>query len=256
MPSTVLRAKDGELFAVRHAAMSDLPLIYRTCLQTGDGVGGDATTKYLIDPDALGKRWCEPYLLLEPQFSFVLLDSSSNVCGYTLGALDTDSFNERLERQYLAQKRVQYPMPTGERSQWTAEQEVYADFHAEPSVPEATKTFRSHIHIDLMPYAQGRGLGKQLLLHLFDALRCGGSSGVHLETFAANVRALGFYRKLGMRIIARVGAELYLGMQFWSPGEQRLAAALIRTRWAQQARADLRKERHLSDWPKASAQGK
>jgi ribosomal protein S18 acetylase RimI-like enzyme len=249
----VLESKDKELFTIRHATMSDLPRIYRTCLETGNGKGGDATALYHIDPDALGKRWCEPYVVLEPKLSFVLVDSKSNVCGYTLGALDTDSFNKRLEEQYLSQKRIQYPMPTEIK---TPEDVVYADFHSTPSRPTAAKKYSSHIHIDLMPYAQNRGLGKKLLLHLFNALRCEGSTGVHLETFAANTRALRFYRKLGMHIIARVGAELFLGIMLRSPHQKRVATALTRTRWKQQASREALLKRWMDSWPTNSPQAR
>ena len=63
--------------------------------------------------------------------------------------------------------------------------------------PTLVGDFPSHLHIDLLPVAQGRGNGRRLLERLLAVLRADGSPGVHLGVSRRNVRAIGFYRALG-----------------------------------------------------------
>ena len=49
--------------------------------------------------------------------------------------------------------------------------------------------YPSHLHIDLLPRAQGRGNGRALMETFLAALTERGSPGVHLGTSPQNVRA-------------------------------------------------------------------
>jgi ribosomal protein S18 acetylase RimI-like enzyme len=55
----------------------------------------------------------------------------------------------------------------------------------------------AHLHIDLLPGYQGRGLGRQLMQTFLAALRACGAARVHLGMDPANIRARPFYDKLG-----------------------------------------------------------
>ena len=69
-------------FAVRQAHPSDLPRLYRICLETGDS-GGDATP-LVHDPDLLGHLYLGPYLTRESDSAFVLT-KDHKPCGYIVG---------------------------------------------------------------------------------------------------------------------------------------------------------------------------
>lgn len=69
------------------------------CLETGDS-GADGTHLYPDDPLALGHRYTGPYVTLQPDLAFVLEDDEG-VCGYTLAALDTHAFYERMTAEWL-----------------------------------------------------------------------------------------------------------------------------------------------------------
>ena len=73
--------------------------------------------------------------------------------------------------------------------------------------------YPAHLHIDLLPEAQGAGWGRALMEGLQDALRAGGSPGVHLGVSARNQRALGFYRHLGYEELASDGIGHTLGLR-------------------------------------------
>ncbi len=67
---------------------------------------------------------------------------------------------------------------------------------------EVVETHPSHLHIDLLPEAQGAGWGRRMMDTLFDALHGAGSAGVHWGVSTANQPALGFYRHLGAAELA------------------------------------------------------
>ena len=78
-------------------------------------------------------------------------------------------------------------------------------------MPEPYNQYPSHLHIDLLPRARGRGLGREMMNMLLAELTAKGSPGVHLGMGATNARAERFYRKLGFHELTRVGDVLYLG---------------------------------------------
>jgi ribosomal protein S18 acetylase RimI-like enzyme len=176
---------------------SDLDDLYRICLQTGAS-GQDATSMF-GDPRLLGHVFAAPYVRFEPSLAFVAEDAAG-VGGYIVGALDSRAFAERLEAGWWPALRDRYPAPpSGLRpDQWTLEQRVARFIHVPLTVPaELAEGYPSHLHINLLPRLQSRGLGRQLISTLMRALREQGSVGVHLLVWPGNQRAVGFYRHLG-----------------------------------------------------------
>jgi predicted NBD/HSP70 family sugar kinase/ribosomal protein S18 acetylase RimI-like enzyme len=195
-----------ERFALRHATVDDKEDLYRVCLLTGDS-GNDGTALF-SDPQLLGEVFVGPYLTHSRTFAFALTDSSDNgrAVGYVLGALDTLSFFDlcddlwfpTLRRRYASNKRHWASLRPNEHELITEhinnrEQScgVYRN------MPGLLDDYPSHMHIDLVPEAQGQGAGTTLVCRLLDALRGAGSRGVHLTQSAVNDRAFAFYTKLG-----------------------------------------------------------
>ncbi len=83
-----------------------------------------------------------------------------------------------------------------------------------PILPQCAefRAYPAHLHIDLLPRAQGRGLGRRMIATLLGALHARGVGGVHLEMSAFNERALGFYQHLGFHVLGRERDNLYLGI--------------------------------------------
>lgn len=201
-------------FRIRPATPSDMPGAYEVCLKTGDS-GNDGTALYADDPSALGNIYVGPYIMFEPNLAFVLEDSEG-ICGYVLGALDSERFYRRVLDEWLPPLRERHPAPSGDPSSWTPTQQLYYEYHnPQFYYPESFRPYPSHMHIDLLPRAQGRGWGRkmvELLLGRFVEL---GSPGVHLCLSAANTRAYGFYKRMGFYDLARVEAPppgvIYMG---------------------------------------------
>ena len=196
-------------FNIRRCEPPDVDAAYDVCLRTGDN-GEDASHDF-DDPKALGHIYVGPYLKLEPQLAFVLEDPQG-VCGYALGALDSKTFYDAYLNQWLPEIRQRHPEPTGGPAQWTRTQKVYSDYyHPVIFMPEPYNQYPSHLHIDLLPHARGRGLGREMMNVQLAELTAKDSPGVHLGMGATNLRAERFYKKLGFRELARVGDALYLG---------------------------------------------
>jgi ribosomal protein S18 acetylase RimI-like enzyme len=187
---------------------ADLDDLYRVCLQTADS-GQDATALF-GDPMLPGHVFAAPYGIFEPSLAWVAEDAAG-VAGYVLGALDTRAFEQRLERDWWPALRARYPDPRqlpGERSapEQLCLQAIHEPFTADLQL---VSRYPSHLHIDLLPRLQGRGLGQRMISTLFGALRAAGSRGVHLHVSPANQRAVGFYQHVGMAELPAAGARVF-----------------------------------------------
>lgn len=185
----------GGGFSLRRAAADDHAAMRMVCLRTGDS-GKDATGRE-DDPDLLGMLYAVPYQVLEPDFAFVV-ETEGGVCGYVLGALDTPHFNRQLERDWFAPLRQQVSDPGPDQSRWRGSDWArYRIHHPELVFPPALRPYPSHGHIDLLPEAQGRGIGRQAMEILMHGLATAGSPGLFLGVSPTNRRARHFYAKLG-----------------------------------------------------------
>jgi ribosomal protein S18 acetylase RimI-like enzyme len=98
-------------------------------------------------------------------------------------------------------------------------QQVYHGYHhPDYFCPEPYDAYPSHLHIDLLPRAQGRGYGRRMMEEVMARLRRRGSPGAHLGVSLRNTPAMAFYEKLGFRPLMRVGTDLegclYMGKRF------------------------------------------
>lgn len=195
---------------IRPYRPADLDALYQICLLTGRN-GGDATALYR-DPWVIGHVHAAPYGIFQPSLAFVAQDDTG-VGGYVLGALDSSSFEERLEREWWPRLRGRYPDPPADvpPEEWTADQrKAHQIHHPFGSPAEVTARYPSHLHIDMVPRLQAGGNGRRLISTLTGALRERGSPGVHLGVHAVNTRAVGFYRHVGFtELYARDGAVVF-----------------------------------------------
>ncbi len=201
---------------VRPFADPDTPALYDVCLRTADA-GGDATHLHR-EPSLPGHVWLGAYLALEPELAWVVDDGSGRPVGYVVGADDTLAFEESRERSWWPGLRALYP-ETIDRSDTLAtgtmtgadEELIRTIHHPHPPVPEVVAEYPSHLHIDLLPEAQGHGLGRVLIDTLGAALVRRGSTGVYVGVAAVNTPALGFYRRVGFVDLLVAPGVVWLG---------------------------------------------
>jgi ribosomal protein S18 acetylase RimI-like enzyme len=201
---------------IRPAQPGDELGAYYVCLKTGN-YGQDGEPYYDEDPDALGRIYVGPYLAYEPDLSLILEDELG-LCGYALGAFDSRAFFARYEAEWRPDLCARFPAPQGDPSQWTRVQQVHHGYHhPDYFCPEPYEMYPSHLHIDLLARAQGRGYGRRMLEAVMENLRRRGSPGAHLGVSTANTPAFGFYQRLGFRELIRIGSGndgcIYMGQK-------------------------------------------
>jgi ribosomal protein S18 acetylase RimI-like enzyme len=187
--------------AVRRATPADLPAIYDICLRTADA-GVDATALY-GDPQMPGIVWAAPYAVFEPDFTFVLGDGDRPALGYVLAVPDTIAFEKRLEAEWWPEARKRFAdfTPRNEAEANALRHIVSPEHHGD----ELLAKYPAHLHINLLPEAQGSGWGRRLIDTELEALQAAGIKGVQLGVSPTNERAKGFYRRLGFTDVSRDG---------------------------------------------------
>lgn len=184
-------------FTIRLATPADHPALSRICLLTGNA-GEDATAQQ-DDPTLLGLVYALPYQVFAPDFAFVAEDDQG-VAAYILGAPDTLAYQAWADSTWYPPLRARLADPGPDPARWRGSDGLRRVIHAPPGPPPVDLgRFPAHGHIDLLPRAQGRGLGKALMARLLQALSAAGVPGLHLGVSPANLRALGFYARLGFQ---------------------------------------------------------
>jgi ribosomal protein S18 acetylase RimI-like enzyme len=194
-------------FKIRPYHPSDLSALYRICLWTGDS-GKDARNLYQ-DPDLLGHIFTAPYAVFEPELCFVVTHGGKP-CGYILGTRDTKSFYSRCETDWLPVLRERYPQPAADDDSRDARMMRY--LHEGPKLKPELAAYPAHLHIDLLPEAQGQGLGRELISTFTQKLRELAAPALHLEVGKRNPGAIAFYQRVGFQIIAEYEFSIAFGM--------------------------------------------
>ena len=195
---------DERPIELRAATERDRDALYEICVRTGDA-GNDAS-ELVLDGSLFGHVYAGAYLRFQPDCAFVA-DLDGLVVGYVLGALDTVEFEARCEAEWWPSLRTRYPPPGAGTD---VDRRLIAAIHHPRRTPaDVTDRDPSHLHIDLLPVAQGRGIGRRLMQLLFDRLSAAGSPGVHLGVDPRNAHAIGFYEHLGMRRHDHDGGVLF-----------------------------------------------
>lgn len=174
---------------LRLATPADEAALYAICLATGDA--GEDAAHPGREGVLYGHLYAGPYLALEPAYAWVVEDELG-VCGYALGTPDTAQFFARMTTDWLPPLRQRHPAPGVPEDAWLITQ-LHTDWQADPRLTD----WPAHLHIDLLPRAQGKGVGAALMQRLLLQLQAAGAGGVHLGVDPRNTRALTWYARFG-----------------------------------------------------------
>ncbi|WIM99093.1 GNAT family N-acetyltransferase [Actinoplanes oblitus] len=178
---------------IRHYRPADLAAVYDICVRTADA-GEDARGRYSTD-DLMGDLFAGPYVHLAPELAFVL-DDGGDAVGYVVGTADTAEFVKRYRDEWIPLIGDKYPVPPPPPR--TPEQDMVAlHFWPERMIVPELAAWPAHLHIDLLPPYQRQGFGRRLIAAFERAAAAAGAPGVHLGMLTSNVRARGFYDRLG-----------------------------------------------------------
>lgn len=178
---------------IRPFRPGDEPALAEVCVRTADA-GGDATG-LLSDDEIWPAIFVLPYAARHPQFAFVVETEDGQVAGYVVAAPDTEAFEEWFRDEWWPQYGHRFPRPTDGQG---VEHDIlsYAYGRA-PGVALYSAGYPAHLHIDILPKAQGQGWGRRLIDQLAGALRDAGVPGLHLVVGTDNRGAMAFYPRVG-----------------------------------------------------------
>jgi GNAT superfamily N-acetyltransferase len=189
----------------RRFRQEDLSDIYAISVKTGDN-GRDATALY-NDPKLMGHIYSAPYVLLEPDLAIVV-EHKNQVVGYVVGTLNTQNWEKRLELEWWPKLRNQYkaPDPTN-RDNWTMDQIRIDRMHNPRLIDREISTqYPAHMHMNLLPIMQRRGIGTRLLQKWLSIAIKDGDRSVHVGANPKNTAGIAFWQRSGFQTI-RTGPE-------------------------------------------------
>jgi ribosomal protein S18 acetylase RimI-like enzyme len=202
--------------SIRLYRPTDLRAVYDVCVRTADA-GGDARGQYETD-DLMGDLFAGPYIHLEPDLSFVLEDDG-RIVGYVLGTADTGRFAAAYRETWIPLLADRYPA-LDRPAETETERMLEGHHNPEAMVRPALADYPAHLHIDLLPGYQRRGLGRQLMQTMLAALAGAGAPAVFVGVLSANTAARAFYDRLGFAEVSvpDAGPLTFLGRSTQSAG--------------------------------------
>ena len=182
--------------AIRPYGDADLEAVRDICVRTAHA-GGDARPLY-PDPSIFPTAFADPYVAFEPELAFVV-DNGERAVGYIIGTVDTAAFVKRYRGEWLPSVADRWPLTDGT----TRTDHLVRLLHdPERMLRPELDDYPAHLHIDLLPEVQGRGLGRALMTRFLGVLAARGVGAVHLGMAPTNVKARAFYDRLGFHEIA------------------------------------------------------
>ncbi|WP_402465480.1 GNAT family N-acetyltransferase [Isoptericola aurantiacus] len=199
---------------IRPYRPTDRGAVAEICVRTAAG-GGDARGVY-SDDSLMPEVYALPYVDHSPELAFVVVDQEpgtpsdvltvddGRALGYVLAVADTAAFALWWEQEWTPGFVERHPGPgptTGANPGYSEAALLHDGADPQRMVRSLVRgelvTHPAHLHIDLVPEAQGHGLGRRLIDTIRHALAEQGVAGVHLGYDPANTGARAFYDRLG-----------------------------------------------------------
>lgn len=187
---------------IREATNDDRDAIAQICRVTG-AAGQDATGIY-GDDTALADVYATPYLDGPGGFALVW-DTGEGAVGYVIGTDDTAAFQEWFNDSWWPAVADHHPLRTeGD------ENLLRSATNRERMMSPLVEDFPAHLHIDLLPAAQGQGAGRALIEAACELLAARGCPGVHLGVDPSNEGAMAFYPRVGFTVPEGVDRAMFV----------------------------------------------
>lgn len=136
-----------------------------------------------------------PYLY-GPGCVALVWDEGSGAVGYVVGTVDTIAFQRWFVEKWWPSLRDRRPRTEADR--WL----LPSAADPERMISSVVEEYPAHLHIDLHPDAQGKGIGRALMEAWLAELHQREVAGVHLVAPRDNAGAQAFYPRVGFTPIA------------------------------------------------------
>lgn len=170
-------------------------------------------TKHVCLNDMLGKEgyekvieyvevmFCRYYLEKEPENCFVAVDENDRVIGYTYGAADYDNYQNNFSEYINAVAEIENRKFLNDALTEMYDHAIYK------------KDYPAHLHIDILPDYQSKGIGSKLIKAFCDNLREQNIKGVMLIVGTENEGARRFYERNGFILLQDMPTGAAYGMK-------------------------------------------
>lgn len=180
---------------VRRYEPPDRPGVRRVTYETG--YMGEPPSFYWRHRASFADIWSGYYTDEEPGSMWVV-EEAGEVLGYLAGCVDTQRApgdEKAILRAMFRHGLLFRPGTAG--FFWRSFRDILQS--GIPASEPDDSRWPSHLHIDLLPPARGRGAGRRLMEAWFSQLREQGSPGCHLGTIGENHAAIRFFETVGFR---------------------------------------------------------
>ncbi len=192
---------------IRKYHPSDITSLYKICLLTSNN--GKDIEEFENEPDLLGHLFVGPYVTFEPELCFVLTNNFKP-CGYVLGTKNSEKFYLTAEKKWFPLLRQRYKLPEqNDKSRMALIKRV---LHKGHKPKDKFENHPAHLHIDILPFAQGKGMGKKLMFEFLNQLKNQKVAGLHLEVGKKNIKAINFYQHIGFTKLKNYEHSIIMGM--------------------------------------------
>lgn len=171
-------------------------------------------TKYVCIHDMIGKKgwetvleyveimFCRYYLEKEPENCFVAVDENDKPIGYIYGVKDYDIYQENFSEYINAVAEIENRRFLAEALTEMYDHAIYK------------KDYPAHLHIDILPDYQSKGIGSKLIKAFCDYLKEQNVKGVMLIVGTENEGARRFYERNGFVLLQDKPTGAAYGMKF------------------------------------------
>ena len=185
---------------VRPYQKKDFRYVQDICMATAKNIDDTPTSRA-----TLTAMYCDYYLDNQADYCFVAVDDNDVAVGYVLCAVDRDDFEEKMAELYMPLVRK---LNSSDYFRYTAEIKVSSRF--------VRQGYLAHLHINILPEYQRRGLGTQLVQSLENKLRDMYVEGMYLICGQKEDGARAFYEKLGYTDIDYLAGTVVYGKKFFT----------------------------------------
>jgi GNAT superfamily N-acetyltransferase len=181
-------------FEIRAYQPADREAIRRICFETG--YMGDPIDWLWRDRESFADLITRYYTDREPE-SILVAARGREVVGYLTGCVDSERARGAAAREIGRLLRSGAWLRHGLAAFLGR---ALLDVARDRGAPEESlgAPWPAHLHIDFLPEARRKGLGRRIMTQWFERLRGLAVPGVHLGTFAENHPAIRFFEACGM----------------------------------------------------------
>lgn len=189
----------------------DRPALRHICCETADA--GQPVESFFRDREFIADLVTRYYTDFEPGHAWVA-DLDGNVVGYLTGCFDTGR-QRRVTGWRILPAALAGAVLRGtlvDRETWRmlgALARTFLDNGLPPATP--LPRFPAHVHVNLLPAARGRDIGRQLMEQFLRQARAAGIGGVHASVRADNEAACRFFERMKFTELHRVPMVLPVG---------------------------------------------